>query len=483
MVSPVVACKASRLLPIVALLGALSLPVGSTAEEPESQPAGFYPICRVWFQSENGPSMARAASILGELVPKTSSPIGFEERKDAGFAYQIATVPQCGEDLGKRIQEGLTQKLAPEKPAIPFRLQVLKGPADGTPAPRVANNAATTAERLARAYRVAYGTAYEKSHQTGLYGDYMVGAESARWAGFDPRQVRADRNVADRAGLAHFEKLVSRYRGNERKAALAHCAGTGTVERGLAIPSQCRRFLAEFEKGSTEPLVDAPADRGKPIKPWNAAVGPQVKQPRPVQSQTRAAPSETRQAIRPWGPSAAPAHEPLPGPLAAVGEIGRQVFGFVGAVVLWPFEMARNIISKFGDGRDCDRWGRCHRSHQGVDIKANEGDPIVAPASGWVIEPFGKAGISGYRMWVYHGRDQHGRTIKTFYAHLHHSKPYADGIRPGVRVRQGQVIAYVGRTGYWNPDTPTHLHFQVRIDDVDVDPERVFRSKLLVRLE
>ena len=129
----------------------------------------------------------------------------------------------------------------------------------------------------------------------------------------------------------------------------------------------------------------------------------------------------------------------------------------------------------------------------GVDIGAGIGTPIVAPASGWIEGPagcggasrFGYCDISGNRLWIYHGKDQYGRTIETFYAHLNRSMPFAAGIRPGVYVRQGQIIGYVGMTGNarFLPVSASHLHFQVRIDGEDVDPAGVFRSRLLVKTQ
>lgn len=471
----------------LALLSALVLPsIGRGQSAPQ------YPLCQAWLKGPNGPAMTQAVALLGSLLPPAAGPISFTEqrqRDSAGFDqdYQIATIQNCDAPLAQRLQQGLSFGLANQRLPVQARVVHVPGPsATSAPPIRRENVDSSIPERLARAYRAAYGTAYERSDRTGLYGPYMVSLDSARWAardqgGFDPRLVRTDRQVAAQAGLEHFQNLLNRYQGDTRKAALAHCAGAGRVERGMAIPNQCKRFLAEFERDSSSPLQDAPgAVRREESTEWPTAPARRLLRPRPAPLQQPQTAWPTLPPVRQDSSVAWPTEpqQALPGPLRAVGDIGRQVVGFVGTVVLWPFDMAKHIISGFGAPRDHGR------IHLGVDIGAPIGTPIVAPASGWIEGRFGYAGISGYRLWVYHGKDQYGRTIETFYAHLNRTGPYAAGIRPGVFVRQGQVIGYVGMTGNarFLPISASHLHFQVRIDGRDVDPQRVFQSNLLVSL-
>ena len=70
----------------------------------------------------------------------------------------------------------------------------------------------------------------------------------------------------------------------------------------------------------------------------------------------------------------------------------------------------------------------------------------------------------GYGKYV---RIRHNSDYKTAYAHLH---KYGRGIRGGKRVRQGQIIGYVGSTGR---STGPHLHFEVRVGETPVDPRDV----------
>jgi murein DD-endopeptidase MepM/ murein hydrolase activator NlpD len=98
------------------------------------------------------------------------------------------------------------------------------------------------------------------------------------------------------------------------------------------------------------------------------------------------------------------------------------------------------------------------RMHQGTDFAAPTGTPIYAAGDG-VIEVAGRRG--GYGNYI---RIQHNRDYETAYAHL---SRFASGIRPGVRVRQGQVIGYVGSTG---ASTGPHLHYEVLVAGRQVNP-------------
>lgn len=98
------------------------------------------------------------------------------------------------------------------------------------------------------------------------------------------------------------------------------------------------------------------------------------------------------------------------------------------------------------------------RMHRGVDFASPSGTPIVAAGNG-VVEIAGWRG--GYGNYI---RLRHNRRLGTAYAHM---SRLADGIRPGARVRQGQVIGYVGSTGL---STGPHLHYEVMVDGAQVNP-------------
>jgi murein DD-endopeptidase MepM/ murein hydrolase activator NlpD len=101
------------------------------------------------------------------------------------------------------------------------------------------------------------------------------------------------------------------------------------------------------------------------------------------------------------------------------------------------------------------------RMHQGTDFAAPRGTPIYAAGSG-VVEFAGRNG--GYGKYV---RIRHGSTYRTAYAHM---KGFAKGIAKGARVKQGQIIGYVGTTGR---STGPHLHYEVHVNGKQVNPLKV----------
>jgi len=105
------------------------------------------------------------------------------------------------------------------------------------------------------------------------------------------------------------------------------------------------------------------------------------------------------------------------------------------------------------------------RTHEGIDIFAAEGTPVLAASTGIIVgrDSSTLGGISLYK------RDLDGRTIY-FYGHL---QRYEATLKEGDLVRQGDVIAYVGRTGNVPPGSP-HLHFSVFTVP---DPNRWWRGR------
>lgn len=98
------------------------------------------------------------------------------------------------------------------------------------------------------------------------------------------------------------------------------------------------------------------------------------------------------------------------------------------------------------------------RFHKGVDYAAPKGTPIYASEDGIV----GRAGWRGnYGKLV---TVKHSDSVETFYAHL---SGFAAGIRPGVGVKKGDVIGYVGMTGL---ATGNHLYYEVVVNDEHIDP-------------
>jgi murein DD-endopeptidase MepM/ murein hydrolase activator NlpD len=101
------------------------------------------------------------------------------------------------------------------------------------------------------------------------------------------------------------------------------------------------------------------------------------------------------------------------------------------------------------------------RMHTGVDWSASIGTPIIAAGNG-VVEKAGLAGGYGKQIII-----RHANGYETSY---NHQSAFAKGIAPGVRVRQGQTIGFLGQTGL---ATGPHLHYELIVNGTKVDPMRV----------
>jgi len=121
---------------------------------------------------------------------------------------------------------------------------------------------------------------------------------------------------------------------------------------------------------------------------------------------------------------------------------------------VWP--VRGWVTSPFG-GRISPLTGKM-QFHEGIDIAAQIGTPIIAPADGMVI----KAGFeAGFGNMV---ELSHGYGIKTIFGHNSQLN-----VQPGQHVKRGDVIAYVGDSG---SSTGPHLHYQVKLNNLSVNPNR-----------
>ena len=129
---------------------------------------------------------------------------------------------------------------------------------------------------------------------------------------------------------------------------------------------------------------------------------------------------------------------------------------------LCPIEYKRDILVRcdsrgegfFGSSRNGNRL------HEGIDLFAKIGTPVLAARSGRVIKAQKSRGMGNYIIM------RHGKDLITIYGHL--SKIY---VRPNQFVRQGEIIGEVGKTGNANfPDIQPHLHFEIRKNGIHQDP-------------
>ncbi len=121
-----------------------------------------------------------------------------------------------------------------------------------------------------------------------------------------------------------------------------------------------------------------------------------------------------------------------------------------------PVDFSR-ISSRFKPERFHPVLGK-KRPHRGVDYAAATGTPIKAAGDGKIIWRGTKGG---------YGRTvilQHGSNITTLYAHM---SRYQKGLSTGSRVKQGQIIGYVGASGL---ATGPHLHYEFRVNEVHKNP-------------
>jgi murein DD-endopeptidase MepM/ murein hydrolase activator NlpD len=130
------------------------------------------------------------------------------------------------------------------------------------------------------------------------------------------------------------------------------------------------------------------------------------------------------------------------------------------APTLWPVE--GRVMSSFGEREDpFNGEGAFHR---GVDISGSYGQPIVSPAPGLVIAADFE---SGYGRTVV---IDHGNGIKTLYGHMS-----GFAVAPGQRVDRGDTIGYIGVSGR---STGPHVHYEVRINNVPVNPYKYLRTTM-----
>ncbi|MBR3917415.1 MAG: peptidoglycan DD-metalloendopeptidase family protein [Clostridia bacterium] len=147
--------------------------------------------------------------------------------------------------------------------------------------------------------------------------------------------------------------------------------------------------------------------------------------------------------------------------LGASGQIIQGNSSFVGTgMFAWPFENDQYISSRFGTR--VDPISGEIKTHGGTDIAAPLGTPILAAADGVVIT------ATWHNSYGYYVKIKHDDTYSTLYAHCS-----ALHVSAGQTVKQGQVIADCGSTGY---STGPHCHFEVIQNGVRVDALMFYKS-------
>ncbi|MGQ0582657.1 MAG: M23 family metallopeptidase [Reyranella sp.] len=114
--------------------------------------------------------------------------------------------------------------------------------------------------------------------------------------------------------------------------------------------------------------------------------------------------------------------------------------------------------SPYGNWQQAPRISRSLFMHEGIDLVAPAGTPVLAAADGVVI---GAAPNGRYGNWI---RIDHAGQLATVYGHL---SGFAPDIVAGTKVSRGDVIGFVGSTGR---STGAHLHFELLVDGKPVNP-------------
>lgn len=117
---------------------------------------------------------------------------------------------------------------------------------------------------------------------------------------------------------------------------------------------------------------------------------------------------------------------------------------------------------------------RDYRVHLGVDIATESGAPVYAAADGVVAQMYEDVKL-GYCISVKHSDD-----VYTIYSNL--GEVPADGIAAGVSVKAGQLIGSVGNSAMVEVAEDPHLHFELKVKDVSVDPLEYFDQATIASL-
>jgi murein DD-endopeptidase MepM/ murein hydrolase activator NlpD len=127
---------------------------------------------------------------------------------------------------------------------------------------------------------------------------------------------------------------------------------------------------------------------------------------------------------------------------------------------IWPvkFEPRSQLWISSGFGRRRNPFTKAWEMHSGVDIPAPRGTPIIAPADG-TIEKMGKDRFLGNYIHV-----RHSEKYTTLYGHMN---KFVKDMKKGTKVKRGDTIGYVGRTGR---STAAHVHYEVRLHGKRVNP-------------
>ncbi len=251
---------------------------------------------------------------------------------------------------------------------------------------------------------------------------------------------RQDERIVEQVQDA--EERLSRLRAQTRRDR----AEAADVERAVAARTEEQRAVRNQVLASRDALVSAEREKSATLASVRVDKAHFLEEAEQLEGQRAAlereiAAAEAAQAAAAAAASSAAVPSAPATPITSPPVQTPSASGFI-----WPVD--GTLVSGFGM-----RWGRMH---EGVDLAAPYGAPVVAVAGGVVTET-GSHGGFGNLVVI-----DHGGGLETYYAH---NSSFA--VSAGMTVSQGQVISYVGSTGH---SSGPHVHLEVHVNGVPVDP-------------
>ncbi len=230
-------------------------------------------------------------------------------------------------------------------------------------------------------------------------------------------------------------------------------ATQGATTSGSAAPAAPaaaprRRAPAATADTTAQATSEVGSESADPAQPSTVEI--------PGTAPSAALAAQLRQSQSRFAPAAAatPAASPTDGPMPFASP----------AVPSYPTPpTATHVFPVVGGATFSNDWGAPRpggRHHQGIDLFATTGTPVVAISDGTLFK-VGWNAVGGWRFWL---RDRWGNEF--YHAHL---SAFAPAAKEGATVKAGTVIGFVGNTGDAKT-TPPHLHFEIHPSGGDAIP-------------